>query len=697
MSDPREHQRKQAALSRVLEAVKGSSKFVVTASAVAGLVWLAPGVDLPPEAALLASSLGVEALGSILDRVAYGEDMTTEEIRKEVETVIERSISGLLTTDDFYHAFAHLLDRIRVLSQHSDEVLNTLRRIEGLLAAIPSDSGRASTLDTDRYFEWIRTQAEKSQATVLLAAREETRPGFLNSALKVADEMDLLRERKTISVSEVLWTLPQFALVGGTGSGKTSTLCQLASAVCSDRQRDTPPSVLPVYVDLAGYRGQSIPDLIHRSFRAASQAIGLELIDQLSSDGTLFVLFDDFDLAAARYSADLLRELRDWRRVYSRCRFVVATHRPQDGHRLGLPTFRLIPLNEQQIREILLDFELEDVDILAIQTGFPKEFRHLVETPLTLRMVAYAYLHSERKQVPKSRGLLFQTVIGSIIRLSEAKGLLQFDASDKIAVLGLLARWMQENETYALSPAAVSVLISQWVKEGASSVSHLKRSDLLALRSELIQSGVLKVTLNDNIQFVHASFRAYFAALTVTVDELSALLDEEQWKLSLLLWASIRNRDSTDRLVDLLSEKTAFLGSVLQERTQRRTSDQFVEIEVDHHQYVTRLRHYFLKLAQQFSIVAKNAVWENSETVRVVAASTTQNSLALLWVEEALSASEIDFVPSSRLMEIAERTADEEPFPLRLWLIPKRIISAYHPLELAYLLLLRTLFDLLHF
>jgi hypothetical protein len=67
------------------------------------------GVALPGVLGTLAATIGVNALSSILEQVARGEDVEGDEIRKAVEEAIRGSgIDNLVTSHEFQRAIAHI-------------------------------------------------------------------------------------------------------------------------------------------------------------------------------------------------------------------------------------------------------------------------------------------------------------------------------------------------------------------------------------------------------------------------------------------------------------------------------------------------------------------------------------------------------------------------------------------------------------
>lgn len=100
---------KQEALLRVLKATTQLSAQITFYAAALGAILLIPGAQLPPALAVVAGGVGVNALSSLLERVARGEDVADEEIRRQVQTAINESkIAELLNRDEFQETIAQL-------------------------------------------------------------------------------------------------------------------------------------------------------------------------------------------------------------------------------------------------------------------------------------------------------------------------------------------------------------------------------------------------------------------------------------------------------------------------------------------------------------------------------------------------------------------------------------------------------------
>jgi hypothetical protein len=129
---------KQNSLIHVLEvtAVK-SAKGISYAVALLGLASLVPGIQLPPELAIFASGLGVDAISNLLEKIASKDNITDDEINDEVQKIIADSeIRNLLSKDEFFHAFGHFLKKFRRYAEFQTSGLESLKAIGDTIKGI---------------------------------------------------------------------------------------------------------------------------------------------------------------------------------------------------------------------------------------------------------------------------------------------------------------------------------------------------------------------------------------------------------------------------------------------------------------------------------------------------------------------------------------------------------------------------------
>jgi hypothetical protein len=136
MSSKQIDNRQNAALFRVLQVSSTISARAITLTlSLLGLAFLIPEIHLPPQLAAVAGSVGIEAMGNLLDYVAKKDNISDEEIKCKLNELIDQvGVDNLLTKDDFYHAFAHIRKGQHLLSSQNEVMLATLRNLEDIIS-----------------------------------------------------------------------------------------------------------------------------------------------------------------------------------------------------------------------------------------------------------------------------------------------------------------------------------------------------------------------------------------------------------------------------------------------------------------------------------------------------------------------------------------------------------------------------------
>ncbi len=547
--------------------------------------------------------------------------------------------------------------------------------------------------DTFQYFEAIRLYIEQWFPIIPLSLKQESvLPDILSFTINVQSEIKLSDTSETLF--DVLQQFRQITLVGEAGTGKSVSLWQLALS-CNKNPDKT--NLIPVYIELAGYNGEKIVDLIQRSFQMFGHTITTNAVITLAQQGHLLLLFDDFDISKTAQISNLLINLTSWKLTYLKCPMVITTHRLSDGHKLKLPTFRLLPLNYNEAQRILMELSIVDEsDALAILNNLPEESKHLIDSPLTLRMIAYAYVNSKH-HIPKSQGSLYQVVAEGIFALSEQKGFIEFEKSDKVQLIALLAKWMQDNEVYVISPAQLITVLSEWIrgKNNYPQLTYFHPDKLPNLRTEIIQSGFFRTRLDGDIEFIHSTFRAYFAALTISIEQLSLIVEVDSWTTSLIFWTSLNHRTKTDAIFDLILEDPILLGQIVIEREKQRNELIFNKSEV--YAYFEKLNQAFRKFISQFPSLLRGhagSFVQEAHLNLLVAESSTED-FTIVWRNIENDHTNVRWVTNRELLNLEKAANFGFVLPIRI--IPRKIIQKYHPVELTYLLVMRSLFDILNF
>lgn len=549
--------------------------------------------------------------------------------------------------------------------------------------------------DRVEYFKWIRNGANLWADSVSLFMQEESSyPEILNLVINVQGDSNQTSDIKPLSLLSIIERIPQVILVGESGSGKTVSLWQIALNEIKIIDTDESFSI-PVYIDLSSYDGEQIYELIQNSISASGQQISAGEIDELAKKGELVLLLDNYDHCRTSLRQDLQYRIKNWLRINYQNSAVIVSHSPSDGNNLEVPVFKVMPLSSAQSTKILQNVaEVDNKDIANIRYGLSSDLQYLLQNPLLLKMLVYYYVHSN-KQIPRSRSPLYQNVIDGILTLSERKGFSEFDKDLKIKILALIANWMQDNEIYSISPSTITNLLYEWSKENSlissQTLSELNHS---RLRLELLHSGLFKIQLNGNIQFIHSTFMSFLAMYAITEERITELASEKKWSNSILFWTSQVDLEKSEIVFDYLNQNLSLLGQILEERTEKRNNHDFSSFHWRN--YFDKFCISFLDLVRQFPILLSYAPWSNLVSGGLnLFISEMENDNFMIYFQPANNNSRVIMVDQKEI----EKLQKSEPttMPLALFLVPKRIVVNYHPLELSYLWILRSLFDHLYF
>ncbi|MCA9874239.1 MAG: ATP-binding protein [Anaerolineales bacterium] len=129
----------QIASYRILQAItpRKQAQYVMAVSAALAMVSIAlPGANLPPSLAVVATGLGVEALGSLLSDLVHGKDVSNEEIVSQVEKALPaETIDDLLTTN------RQLVVQITRLASWQRQIKFIIERDQNLAESLTQEFG----------------------------------------------------------------------------------------------------------------------------------------------------------------------------------------------------------------------------------------------------------------------------------------------------------------------------------------------------------------------------------------------------------------------------------------------------------------------------------------------------------------------------------------------------------------------------
>lgn len=616
----------------------------------------------------------------------------------------QRPSEGL--EEDIYN---RLFVTIARKTETSSRYLRQLTRKEVYqLIGFADDQVAAPTFDVAAYRVWLAEHAKQISPIIPLdLLRESSAPAILNMVIRPEHRVDqTLSEALTNSLTQPLSSLATLSIyhrimmVGLAGSGKSTLLFQLGqhfAEKANDIDGQAKSALLPIYINLAGYDGESMPALIQDALQSSGQAVTAEAVDALIATEPLLLLLDDFDLAKTDQLAPLTFQLRKWLFTHPQFWAVTTSHRATDGHNLNLATFRLQSLTSDQQRAILTGLKgIEKADVTVICNGLPSESAHLLEQPLTLQMLAYAYLQAGHR-VPYSLAGLYQDVVTGLLTMNEQKGFNNIPRSDKVSALSALAAWMQNTEIYTVSPTRLGNLLGEWINaiDNPYKLAPLAGYSLMELRQALMQSNLLTVDLEEGLTFIHPTFRNFLAALALVDRDIREVYSKRSWQTSLIFLASLGTPQQINALLESLVENPVLLGKLIQERAVRRASIQRDKAQIK--VYFDAFARAYFTLAKRFPSVLKMSPWReiSEDKARLAVYRSTDAGYTVICSIGEANSELVEWIDDERLQVLSREFASTLPLPM--WLLPASVVERYLPSELAYLWVVRSLFDLIEF
>lgn len=396
-----------------------------------------------------------------------------------------------------------------------------------------------------------------------------------------------LAGRAVASIDEALIATRRAFIRGEAGSGKTTLLQWLA--VRAGRREFTGPMAdwndcVPLFIRLRRYSGADLPapeDFLREVGRSIAHTMPVGWVHHLLATGRALVLVDGVDElpdTQRRRARDWLRELVD---AYPDARYVV-TSRPAaaaeswlDGE--AFEAFEIQPMTASDIDAFVTHWhaamaagvtdaaEANRIESSrAALTDAIKTRRHLrmlAVSPLMTALICALHL-DRRMQLPDDRMELYTIALEMLlerrdnereIRASD----LTIARADKMLILEDFAYWLVRNGWSNASKERVLERLS-----GKLAELHRVQGDAEAVLTHLLdRSGLLRMPVEDQVDFVHKTFQEFLAArAAVAADDIGVLVQhahDDQWREVVLMAVGHARPRQTDELLRKLLERAA--------------------------------------------------------------------------------------------------------------------------------------------
>jgi hypothetical protein len=407
----------------------------------------------------------------------------------------------------------------------------------GSLAA--SDDASASDAEFAARFRKVRTAAIGDLATYTrgpLWVRTQ-----IELTLKLLDEPDT-PPLSICKLPPALEVAPEITLVASPGTGKTTTVLQLARQVLAGN------AIVPIY-----FRLGDVPDgtgglLATLSQRAAFRNIGQDDLVALAERGRLLLVLDgwnELDAAARkRVRLDLDRIRFDWPHV----RVVATTRRQVLDVPIGGPRIAIELLSEDQ-QMAIARAQSGDAGAKVVDDAWRTDgVRQLIATPLYLSALLGGASHGAR---PTTKEEILRLFVEQHERASEhAETLNAILLGCHASVLRALARHLNDVASTAMAEFEARRVVVDALTELRQQAQMTGQPEPSAVLDVLMSHHVLMRSGSGNgtISFQHQQFQEWFASYDVEdlmrrsaggeagaqIQLRAAVLDQPAWEESVL-------------------------------------------------------------------------------------------------------------------------------------------------------------------
>lgn len=354
------------------------------------------------------------------------------------------------------------------------------------------------TLGIEKHHKSLMSDALENYRYELSHALDEVRSVYIRLHVSV--------EGRTVDAKEALLQERSVCLVGVVGSGKTTVLRHVI-VLLADLKDQSPPIFVPmreVPMDLSELSAHSLAEM------CAYPKPPKVLLDQLACGVQARVLLDGLDEMVPSARSQFKEALSRWKRDWLGVSWIMSS-RPHYAHLApeGATILELLPLDDSQVEEYLAKHFHER------KPGFGERnieqvtaLRTLARNPLLLSLISR--LSVEVGAVPSSRVELYSSCVDILLR--------SWDKSKGIAPAG----WHHSIDSLRsiLGQVALDSLTSNRTAIDASDlarvVAHETQERGRSAPLGVLQSSFLVQTGPAHFEFVHESFKEYFAAVALS-------------------------------------------------------------------------------------------------------------------------------------------------------------------------------------
>lgn len=386
-------------------------------------------------------------------------------------------------------------------------------------------------------------------------------------------------ERRVTSIEEALTTTKRAFIRGEAGSGKT-TLLQWLAVRCARRDFDGPMrdwnGSVPLFIRLRRYSGADLPTperFPHDVAGSIAHTMPLNWVHELLRTGRAVVLVDGVDELPEKQRRRAREWLRELLTSYPNARYVV-TSRPAAAAESWLDNedfdaLEIQPMTMADIDALVTHWHAAMADGVTSATDVERleqsrqalaqairtrrHLRMLTVSPLMTALICALHL-DRRMQLPHDRVELYSIALEMLLERRDTEREIRssevtMTRGDKMLILEDLAYWLVRNGWSNASEERVLERLT----DKLATMHRVQATPGDVLKHLLDRSGLLRMPVDGQIDFVHKTFQEFLAArAAVAADDVGVLVrnaHDDQWREVILMAAAHGRAPQTEELL----------------------------------------------------------------------------------------------------------------------------------------------------
>ena len=409
----------------------------------------------------------------------------------------------------------------------------------------------------EEYLRQIKDNPDINQWDTLYTHLDAKEP--LLMSLRLQDERG---GRDEHDVEDVVAQEKRLIISGASGMGKTTTLKWL-TLVYAEKYLEGAERLIPLYVELAGFRPGAFYDHVLRNAR--KNGLGDGDFKELLEVGRLAIFLDGLDLLGGSEDFEPAVEIQNFMSEFSRCKFVLSS-RPGffEGFKSVCEVSELVELNDPKIRGYIHKY-LGDGDgayklISRIFNHRNERLKLLCRNPMMLYLVTE--LQENDKIADDRAGIYRESIEGIITHYRETGKALASNEQLVRDVLKKLAFSMQKENTVRLDYGGALDVAGSCI-----SPERYRRISAEQVLEDCFRLGFLHKDGGEVGFGFHQSFQEYFAAVKLKEIfeqgyDVSESFSHPKWEDTLVFLSEITERPD-ELFDDVIDAGEVFLAARL--------------------------------------------------------------------------------------------------------------------------------------